>query len=261
MDVSLIKKRLDSLQNKGKKTYEKIDYKKLFWKPTVGKQTIRIVPSKFNKQNPFKEVFFHYGIGSKKVMLALNNFGEKDPIVDFVTELKKSSDKDSWKLSGKLSPKMRVFVPVVVRGEEEMGTRLWEFGKEMYMELLSMADDEEIGDYTSITNGRDLTITTVGPEVTGTKYNKSTPRAKMKSTPVTDDEALLKKILEEQPDVLSSYRKYTYEEIKNELAAWLNPEEEVETPVEEQSVETPFSVDTSKAKSTKEDEFDKIFKD
>ncbi len=32
--------------------------------------------------------------------------------------------------------KMRVFAPVIVRGEEEQGTRLWEFGKEIYQQFL-----------------------------------------------------------------------------------------------------------------------------
>ena len=36
-----------------------------------------------------------------------------------------------------------------------------------------MAADEEIGDYTDIVGGRDIKLTTVGPEVTGTPYNKT----------------------------------------------------------------------------------------
>ena len=37
-----------------------------------------------------------------------------------------------------------------------------------------IAEDEDIGDYTSITDGRDITVSTVGPDVTGRLYNKST---------------------------------------------------------------------------------------
>ena len=60
---------------------------------------------------------------------------------------------------------------MIVRGEEDKGVRLWQFGKLIYEELLSLAVDEEIGDYTDISSGRDLTIETVGPESTGTQYN------------------------------------------------------------------------------------------
>ena len=47
MDLSLIKQKLAASQNKGqKKTYEKIDYSKIFWKPKPGKHQARILPSK-----------------------------------------------------------------------------------------------------------------------------------------------------------------------------------------------------------------------
>ena len=52
------------------------------------------------------------------------------------------------------------------------------FGKTVYEELLALAVDEEIGDYTDIVNGRDLTVETVGPEATGTPYNKSSVRVR-----------------------------------------------------------------------------------
>jgi hypothetical protein len=51
-----------------------------------------------------------------------------------------------------------------VRGEESEGVKLWQFGKEVYQEFLNMASDEEIGDFTDIAQGRDIKLTTVGPE-------------------------------------------------------------------------------------------------
>ena len=147
MDLALLKQKLGNLnapQKSGGKTYEKIDYTKVFWKPQVGNHTIRIVPSKFNKQNPFREVYFHYGF-AKGPILALNNWGEADPIMEFAAKLRQSKDRDNWALAKKLDPKMRVFVPVIVRGEEHLGVRLWEFGKEVYKSLLGFAADEDYG--------------------------------------------------------------------------------------------------------------------
>jgi hypothetical protein len=152
MDLALLKQKLGNLnapKNSGGKTYEKIDYTKVFWKPQVGNYTIRIVPAKANKQNPFKEVYFHYGF-AKGPVLALNNFGEADPIMEFAAKLRQSKDRDNWALAKKLDPKMRVFVPVIVRGEEHLGVRLWEFGKEVYKSLLGFAADEDYGDFTDI---------------------------------------------------------------------------------------------------------------
>ena len=133
MDLNAIRSKLNSLQqtNKGGNSD-----RSLFWKPSIGKQVIRIVPNKFNKSNPFTEVYFHYGIG-ERTMISPINFGEKDPIVEFAKQLRNTSDKENWRLAKKLDPKMRVFAPVIVRGEEDQGVKLWQFGKNTYLEFLS----------------------------------------------------------------------------------------------------------------------------
>ena len=198
-------------------------------------------------------------------MIALTNFGEKDPIVEFASQLRKSSEKENWQLAKKIEPKMRVFAPVIVRGEEEKGVRLWEFGKETYLELLSMVADEDIGDFSDIYEGRDLTIETVGPEVTGTKYNKSTVRPRTKITPLSDNSAQAKMWMSEQPEILALYKKYEYDEMKGILLTWLNPEadveesetEEVEQPVT--PVVTSYTTPVKKKSSFNEDEFDALF--
>jgi len=258
MDINIIEQRLASLQHKPSKTkYEKIDRSKIFWKPKVGKQVIRIVPAVDNASNPFKEILVHYNF--KFPMLALTNYGEKDPVVEFCSQLRKSSDKEDWKLAGKLSPKLRVFAPVIVRGEEEMGTRLWEFGKEIYTELLNIAGDEDIGDYTSITNGRDITVDTVGKDVTGTDYNKSSVRVKTKTSSITEDAVLLDKILKNQPNILTIYPKKTFEEIKTTLQNYLTPVEESESKDSTEEVEaSPVEAQVKKSKASSfEDLFNK----
>ena len=154
MDLNAIRSKLNSLQQSNTKGG---DQKSLFWKPSVGKQVIRIVPNKFNKQNPFTEVYFHYGIG-ERTMISPINFGDKDPIAEFAKQLRTTSDRENWRLAKKLDPKMRVFVPVIVRGEESEGVKLWQFGKNTYLDFLSLADDDDIGDYTDINEGRDITV-------------------------------------------------------------------------------------------------------
>jgi hypothetical protein len=230
MDLALLKQKLGNLnapKNSGGKTYEKIDYTKVFWKPQVGNYTIRIVPAKSNKQNPFKEVYFHYGF-AKGPVLALNNFGEADPIMEFAAKLRQSKDRDNWALAKKLDPKMRVFVPVVVRGEEHLGVRLWEFGKEVYKSLLGFAADEDYGDFTDIQDGFDFKIDAVHAEVAGRKVVSCTLRPRPKSSPISEDINLINKFLEEQPDIMAINRKREYNDIKELLAKWLNPEAEEE---------------------------------
>ena len=57
MDLSLLKQKLDTLQSKPQGGGQKTDYTKIFWRPSVGKQQIRIVPSAFDKKNPFSQCY------------------------------------------------------------------------------------------------------------------------------------------------------------------------------------------------------------
>jgi len=229
MDVSAIRAKLAAMESRGEKR-EKVDYEKVFWKPGNGKHQIRIVPSKFNRAMPFKELLFHYGIG-KYPMLALSNFGEQDPIEEFTNELRKTSDKDNWSMAGKLSPKMRIFAPVVVRGEEDKGVRLWGFGKEVYKTLLQLAEDEDIGDYTDVTAGFDLSVTITA----GNPYPTTTVSIKPKVSALSDDSGKVDLWLNEQPDPLASFNKYDYEFIKKQLQGWLNPEAQQEEATQTQA--------------------------
>ena len=269
MDLNALKQKLDTLQSKpqgGQKT----DYSLIFWKPTIGKQQIRIVPSAYDTSNPFTELKFHYGI-TNKVMISPSNYGEKDPIQLFAGKLRSGEyDKENYQLAKKLDAKNRVFVPVVVRGEEDKGVRLWQFGKLVYEELLALAVDDEIGDYTDIVGGRDLTVETVGPEATGTPYNKSSIRVRMKTSPLSEDATKVETWTNEQPNPKEGlFKLFSFDEMKSALEKWLSPEEE-ESNVSENAFPTEkaassstanFSLDTTQAKQSKVDKFDSLFDD
>ena len=275
MDLNVIKQRLDSLNKQS--TNSGGGNKNLFWKPSVGKQLIRVVPSKFNKANPFTEMMFYYGIGSKRVMASPKNWGEKDPIMEFAKQLRGTNDKENWRLAKKLDAKNRIFIPVIVRGEEDKGVRLWQFGKLIYEDLLSMAMDDEIGDYTDIVNGRDFTLETVGPESTGTNYNKTSVRPRMKTSPLSEDSSQVETWLETQPNPKEVFKRFTFDEMKDALVKWLSPEDNndgdsfptttttdttdrKDLPWEENGGNRGnFSLDTSKVKENKKDQFDSIF--
>ena len=53
---------------------------------------------------------------------------------------------------------MRVFAPVVVRGEEEKGVRIWGFSKTTYEALLRLVIDPEYGDITDVHTGTDIRV-------------------------------------------------------------------------------------------------------
>ena len=274
MDLNIAKQKLAAAQNKGGQR-EKIDYTKIFFKPKAGKYQVRILPSKFDKSWPIREVQFHYGF-AKGPILSLTNWNEADPIADFAKQLRKSGDKEDWQLAKKIEPKSRYFAAVIVRGEEHLGARLWEFGKLTHDQLLGIAADDDYGDFTDITDGRDFTIEATEDMVAGRKGIKCALRPKVKSTPISEDASLVEKALEEQPDILGINRKYTYDQLKEVLTKWLNPEDEStsETPsapkvessddfiAEMNKPVTPaYSLETAPAKTSNADKFNDLFND
>lgn len=266
MDLDVIKQRLEALQKPASNNSN--NGKSLFWKPSVGKQTIRIVPSKFNKATPFSELYFHYGIG-KPVMISPINFDEKDPLVEFAKKLRQTDQPENWKLAKKLEPKVRYFAPIIVRGMEDEGVKIWQFGKELYSSFLSMAMDDEVGDFTDVVAGRDIKLTTEGPEMTGTKYNRTTASPSMKQTPLDADASKVESWLTNQVDPQGVFKQVPYDEMKSALESWLSPEDaaqEGDIIDDEKEVETPqtnYSLNTStdNVKKTKLDKFDSLFDD
>jgi len=255
MDFNLLKAKLDSLNgSKKSETKEKIDYSKYYWKPQPGKYQIRIVPSLFDKSTPFREIFFHYNL-ERYPILALSNWGEPDPIIEFSQELKKTKDKENYLFSKKFDPKMRVFAPIIVRGEEEKGVRLWEFGKDVYKDLMGIALDEDYGNFTDIAIGSDFTIEAETKEAMGRKYVGCTVRIKPKQTPLSKNADEVELWLNNQPDILELNRKLEYDELKEKLAKYLTPADDSQT--SDNIAEAPISTTSLSTKPS--DKFDDLF--
>jgi hypothetical protein len=222
MDLNVIKSKLTQLQATTSTT-------KNFWKPEPGKQLVRIVPYKHNKDNPFIELFFHYNLGNNKTYLSPMSFGRPDPVAEFADKLKSTGNKDEWIQGKRLEPKMRTFAPIIVRGEESEGVKFWGFGKTVYQELLSVIADPDYGDITDTTNGRDIGIERQTPAEAGNQYGKTTVRVKPNQTAVTEDSDQLQGIFDNQPDLTELYTEPTYDELKEALQNYLNPSDDTET--------------------------------
>jgi hypothetical protein len=227
LDINAIRGRLNKLQNTQKKT-------DALWKPTPGKSQVRIVPYKFNKDNPFIELYFHYNVNNK-TYLSPASFGRPDPIVEFADKLKRMGDKEDWKAAKAMEPKLRTFVPVIVRGQENEGVKFWGFGKTVYQEILGYIADPDYGDITDPNAGRDLTVEYISAEDAGTSYPTTTLRVKPNQTPLAEGGDIAK-FLENQTEITELYSELSYAELKNVLEGWLNPsatsdEEETESSV------------------------------
>ena len=213
MDISAIKQRLNSLQNTSKKT-------DALWKPKPGKYVLRIVPYKFNKENPFIELLFHYNINNK-TYLSPASFQRPDPILEFAEKLKRLGDTENWKAGKKMEPKLRTFAPVVIRGQENEGVKFWGFGKTVYQEILAIIADPDYGDITDENEGRDVVIEIV--EEAGKTYPETRIRVKPNVTKLTENPELENKLLNEQTEITDIYSELSYAELKGVLENWLNP--------------------------------------
>ena len=252
MDINAIKNRLTQLESTSSTT-------KSFWKPQPGKQVVRIVPYKHNKDNPFIELFFHYNLGNNKTYLSPASFGRPDPVAEFADKLKSTGNKDEWIQGKRLEPKMRTFAPVIVRGKESEGVKFWGFGKTVYQELLGVIADPDYGDITDATNGRDIGIDRQTPAEAGNQYGKTTVRVKPNQTTITDDATLLTSIMDNQSDLVELYTEPTYDELKEVLQNYLNPSDETETSAPTNTTEKVAEQTATKSTADVSDAFDNLF--
>lgn len=254
MNIKQIQERLDKIATSPRKSKEQRteERDKLFFKPKPGKYVLRFVPLKNNPDNPFTELYFHYQFGKRTIFSPIN-YGEKDPIVEFAKNLSTSKDPEDWKLGKKLQPKQRIFAPVLVRGEEEKGIRFYEFGKQIYTDLMTLAADEEVGDFTDVSEGRDMKLVVVQ----GAQYIESSISPSMKITELDNNAKKVEEYLEQQPTLLDYYEKNTFEQIKKELENFLNPDgEEVKS---ESEVFPTRNTAFPKKEVVETDEFDELF--
>ena len=243
MDIKLALSRFNSLQNNTKKSDS-------IWKPANGKSQIRIVPYKFNKDLPFIELYFHYNINNKTYLSPMS-FGRPDPIVEFAEKLKRTGDTDDWKAGKKMEPKLRTFVPVIVRGKENEGVKFWGFGKTVYQDILGYIADPDYGDITDPMTGRDIVLDVTSAEESNAAYPTTAIRIKPTQTKLSDDPAMVQSLLDNQKNITELYSELSYAELKAVLENWLNPGsavaddeivEELEAPKPKQSAPKQSSV-------------------
>jgi len=227
IDLAAIKARLQQLDKKNEKSSKT---KQFIWKPEKdkGKYVVRIVPYQHQPENPFVELKFHYGLNNK-TFLSPATFNQPDPVVELSDHLKKSGDKDQWRLGRNLEPKLRTYVPVIVRGEEDKGVRFWGFGQTVYKQLLGFMSEPDYGDITDVSNGFDMVVEC--KSVAGKQYPDTSILPKPRPCPVIDTKlpnakSLVENILKKQPNLLEVYEVATYDDLKNNLEEYLKKRED-----------------------------------
>ena len=218
LDLDAIRKKLNQLSGNSSK-------RNTMWRPQEGEETtVRLLSFPDNDGQPFKERWFYYNIGNNPGLLAPYQFGKPDPIQELINKLRDDSSKESYELAKKLYPKMRSYAPVVVRGEEDKGVRLWAFGKTVYQSLLNIMLDEDYGDITDPLEGRDVKV--VCTKAPGRMWASTEVRPRGKSSRLSESTDQAKSLLSQIPDLDEMYTLKSYDELEKIVNDWLNGTED-----------------------------------
>lgn len=238
INIDKIKARLSQYESGSKS----IEFTKLLWKPKDGTSQIRIVPYRPNgveSDSPFIELKFYYGIAGK-TYLAPCTFGKPDPIQELVEAFFQSDIQSEKDLAKKLSAKTRIYVPIIVRGEEHLGVRFWGFGVLVHRQLLELIGQDG-GDITSLVDGNDIKISfkkDAKKSPTGELFPETiiTPVLK-KTTAVSANDKEAMESIKNQLDINTVFPLKPYAELKSIVEAWLNPGADTDgSPIEPESI-------------------------
>ena len=212
LDLKTMKQKQVALQTKG-------NGKRWFWKPVDGEQTIRIVPDPDG--DPFREFWFHYNLGDKPGFLSpKRNFGEDCPLDTFVRKLWEDGSDDSRELAKKLMAKQRFFSPVIVRGEEDQGVRLWGYSKTVYEKLLGLVMNPDYGDVTDPESGTDLTLR-YGKK-SGALFPSTDIEPRRHSSALIEDKDLAKEFVNTKIDYGTIFTRKSTAEVQEMLDEYLS---------------------------------------
>ena len=159
-------------------------------------------------------------------------------------------------------PKLRTFVPVVVRGEEDKGVRFYSFGKTVYQALLSYIADPDYGDITHIETGRDIVVDYTPQEKSDTNFAKTNILVKPNQTPLSEDSELVERWTTNQPQADKLFKEPSFDELSDVLKRYLDPNSADGDASTTEQVTAPAKVQASsggdKVKSAV-DEFESLF--
>ena len=211
INMELMRRKLATLRGENKANGNSV-----FFRPDDGDTDIRIVPAPDG--DPLKEMFFHYNVGNHQggIMCPKRNFGERCPICDFASSLWReaadNNDEESKKLAKSLFVRTRYFSPVVVRGREDEGIKVYGYGKTAYELLLGYILDPEYGDVTDINEGTDIPLTYTKPTKPGA-FPQTNLKMRRNTSPLVEDVDAISPLLDRMPDFDSLFERLTPEQI------------------------------------------------
>lgn len=232
IDLKKMQAKLDAMSKKGGGSN--------WWKPQEGNDsTIRIVPTADG--DPFKDYFFHYKVGKNPGFLCpKKNFGDDCPVCNFVASLWKevneaekagsvsAATQESRKVALDMGPKQRFFSPILVRGEEAQGVRIWGYGKIAYQKLLQLVLNPEYGDITDTDEGTDLVIHYEKPPGGNYPVTDIVPSRKVSKVCPDKTSEECKVLLDSVPDIDQAFERISTADVQGKLDEYFSDDQTAE---------------------------------
>jgi len=206
------------------------------------KHQVRIVPRLLNaenekKVNPFVDQFkfvkIHYTSNKvvPKTCFSPVNFGETDALDDYYESERsaRTLEKEEFKFLVNLKPKDSYITPVIVRGKEDEGVKLWVMSQKQFETLMDTMENtfypKEPPAIWDIKNGHDITVEVKSKEKTGKMYSETVINVQGVSSPLVNEDFPKEdavKALKEQPLWDEAYESRTNDELLSYLRNHIN---------------------------------------
>ena len=218
------------------------------WRPSEGDQTLRILPTADG--DPFKEFHFHYNVGKNPgILCPKKNYGEHCPICDFASQLWRegvdNNNDQSKNAAKKLFARKRYYSPILIRGSETDGVKIWAYGKTAYETLLGYVLDPDYGDITDPETGTDLVLNYNVPGTPGS-FPKTQLKPRRRPSVLCDDAiASCEELLESVPDIEAQFTKLSSEDIQALMDEFLSSDSSSESSSSETTKYNKSKVDST----------------
>jgi hypothetical protein len=213
LNLEKLRNKLENLKNPKNKKFTRAT-----WKPKKDgeKSVIRLIKYPWG-EDPFVELFFHYGIGKgTSILCPRQNYGRDCPICEFAQSQDAESARPLW-------PKQRIFAVTVDREDPKLTPKYWGFGKQVYQKLIESLLDNDYSNYLDLNRGIDMIVSTSQPK--GQSFPKTDFTFRRKDSPLADSDEDIQNILNSIKKIDEVFKPLTTAEIKQRLSEWLSFDE------------------------------------
>lgn len=207
MKKATSKKKRGTDLDSSRRVFEGIGDGGKWWKPKVGENRIRILPSNREDGAIAVKSILHYGFkigGENRAFPCMSTLKQPCPVCKLISRLDTDNDPDTKDLLKSISPRQSFLMNILDQKADDGVIKIYSAGVQVAREVYALLNDEDYGDITDPTTGRDLKITRTGEGFT-TKYSV---RAAPKESEVEFNEDELHNLESERYREIPSYKKY-----------------------------------------------------